>query len=573
MAEIEYEVLSPEGESATQQIAPVDGLADREVKRVAFVWDNLFRGDLMFEQIAVALRRQWPDVEFVGHEGFGNFHGPDEPTVMAELPGKLTDAAVDAAVIGVGACGSCTPAVVRACAAAERAGVRAVGLVAEGFLPQARAIAAALGLSDGRIATYPGVIMTDDLDTFREKVDGSIVPETMAGLLSSDPTGIEVLAGTTGVYDPTRTVFSGSLEEVQRHFESRLWSDGLPVMPPTPAAVDHMLSYTDRAPDEVIGKLLPANRIATVRVVAVNAVMAGCDPRHLPLLIAAAESISHPTFGIEHGGCTPGWEPFAIVSGPDTPGLGFNSSTTVLRAGVRANTTLGRFLRLYMRNVAGLVGPPGETDKATFGGPTHIALAESEEATRALGWPTLRAEMGFADTDTVVTVQSALGFSLPIYTSGDTPENHLKVLAENIAGFSGHWSNTGLRFKEWQPLLVMAPGIAAVFARNGWSKDDIRRDLGDRARVPWGMWRRYAPGQGNTRAEDFDDRLVDGTARAAYRESDDPERLVPVIPFPERLAIVVAGDHSRNQSRYYVNNHVHGPRIATRVAWGTEAGQ
>jgi hypothetical protein len=98
------------------------------------------------------------------------------------------------------------------------------------------------------------------------------------------------------------------------------------------------------------------------------------------------------------------------------------------------------------------------------------------------------------------------------------------------------------------------------------TKDDIRRDLGDRARVPFSRWTAYTTALG-LRVAELEERLTDGTARAAYTESDDPDRLVPVIPFPERLAIVVAGDRSRNQSKYYVNNHIHGPRISNLVRW------
>ncbi|WP_040830600.1 UGSC family (seleno)protein [Nocardia jiangxiensis] len=562
----EYAVVSPAGRFGGSAITRAQGVPTLSGKRIGFVWNHLFRGDLMMEQILAAVRQEWHEVVFVDHPAFGNFHGPEEPKVMDQLPARLKEAEVDAVVIGVGACGSCTPAVMRACAVAEREGIPAVGLIAEGFVRQAEAIGRALGLADKVIARYPGVVMTDGLDTFHRKVGESMVPEAMDGLLRRAEATDDSSSESADPYRPEQVVFTGTLEAVQRYFEDRLWSDGLPILPPTLDAIANMLAHTTRDPHEVLGVALPANQEATVWNVAVNAVMSGCDPRHLPMLLAAVESILDPRFGIEHGGCTPGWEPFALISGPDLGELGFNSSTASLRLGTRANSTIGRFLRMFFHNVAGLVGPPGATDKATFGAPTHVALAENEEVTRELGWPTLREEQGFAPEDTTVAVQSVVGFSLPIYTEGETVDEHLRVLAEHIAGASGHWSHTGLTFKEWQPLLVMSPGIATVFARNGYSKDDIRRELGERARVPWSQWIGCTTAVG-LQVSDLEERLVDGTARDAYRESDDPDRLVPVIPFPERLAIVVNGDSARNQSKYYVNNHVHGPRIPTRVRW------
>lgn len=564
-SEPNFDVVSPTGKYGGSASSGSKGITKLDGKKVGFVWDNAFRGDLMFEHIANALRKEWPEVEFVGHEQFGHFHGPEELRVMEEMPTKLKEAGLDAVIVGVGACGSCTPAVMRTCAVAEDQDITAVALVAEGFMPQAEAIATALGRKSV-IARYPGVVMTDNLDVFHAKVEETVVPEALAGLRRTQPAGNEAALRALAAqdhYEAREVVFSGSLDGVQRHFEDHMWTDGLPVMPPTLQAVEAMLAHTRRNPDEALGMLLPANRQATIWNVAVNAVMAGCDPKHFPMLIAAAESIADERFGVQHGGATPGWEPLAIVSGPAIESLGFNSGTAALRVGPRANSSFGRFLRLFMRNVAGVAGI---ADKATFGAPTQVALAENDEATRKLGWPTLREEQGFGVDDTTVAVQSVVGFSLPIYSESDDPDKHLTILAEHIAGVSSHWSCTGLLYKQWEPLLVMTPAIASVFTAKGMSKDDIRRELADRARAPLSQLRTYVSAPGMV-LPDLDARLADGTARAEYHESEDPDRLVPVIPFPERLAIVVAGDPPRNQSKFYVNNHVQGPRVAKRVSW------
>jgi hypothetical protein len=143
---------------------------------------------------------------------------------------------------------------------------------------------------------------------------------------------------------PRDIVFAGSLDEVQEHFYKNLWTDGLPIIPPTLEKVDQFLKFTERQPGEIIGKLLPENREATVWNVAVNGVMAGCRPEYMPILLAAVDAIAAPEFRIQDGGATPGWEPLIILNGPIIKQLGFNYETGVMRPGRQANTSIGRFL-------------------------------------------------------------------------------------------------------------------------------------------------------------------------------------------------------------------------------------
>ena len=141
-------------------------------------------------------------------------------------------------------------------------------------------------------------------------------------------------------------VFSGDLNEVNDYFREQIWSDGLPIVPPTLAEVEAFLSFIDRSPDEVIGILPPTRLPATVWKVAVNGVMAGCRPEYMPVLVAIAEAISVPRFGIENVGSTVGLTPLIILNGPIIKELGFNSGQGVLRPQAQANITVSRFLRL-----------------------------------------------------------------------------------------------------------------------------------------------------------------------------------------------------------------------------------
>src|SRR5437773_1335666 len=269
------------------------------------------------------------------------------------------------------------------------------------------------------IAEYPGVPMTDGPETVRAKVE-RLIDAIVDGLARPVETAL-----TRAVEPAARdVVFRGTLDQVQEFFYARLWTDGLPVIPPTIPRVERFLEFADRSPAEVIGTLSPENRAATVWSIAVNGVMAGCRPEYMPLLIAVVEAIAEPEFRVQDAGSTPGWEPLIIVSGAVAKALDFNRGQGVMRVGRQANTSLGRFLRLYLRNVAGLRIPPGAGDKGSIAATFNVALAEDEDAAAEIGWTTFGQDQGFAKDDGAVTVQSVVSSSPPI---------SLKALAESGA--------------------------------------------------------------------------------------------------------------------------------------------
>jgi hypothetical protein len=360
-------------------------------------------------------------------------------------------------------------------------------------------------------------------------------------------------------------VFTGTLDEVQEHFAERQWTDGLPIIPPTRAAVNRFLDRTTHVPDEVLGVLGPANREATVETVAVNAVMAGCLPEHMPILVAAAQAVADPAFRIQDGGSTPGWEPLIILSGPIVDELDFNTGAGVMRVGRRANAAVGRFLKLLFINVAGLRIPPGSTDRATIGSSFNVVLPENEHVVRELGWPTFAQERGFADGANLVTVQSVIAASMPTYSAGTSAADHARIICEVIGrGNWAYYSYTGLHYGEYFPLLLLTPSVARAIAADGWTKDDVRRYLGENVLLAAEAFERYAFAAGLT---DFNLRRMvdDGRLPPTYAESDDPERLLPCLPKPEMIGIVVSGDAHRNQSKGFVQNQKQGMPVSRLV--------
>lgn len=455
------------------------------------------------------------------------------------------------------------PAVMRACAAVEHAGVPAVAIGGEGFAPMGQAIAKGLGIPRVPIVTYPGPILADPPETFAEKADG-VADEVIAALTGA---GSEQDAGAeeddAAGYEPRTMVVSGTLDAVQEHFHAKHWTDGLPIVPPTAARIDAFLAHTRRDSDEVIGVLPPSQREATVYNAAVNGVMAGCRPGYFPMLLAIVEALADPDFRIEDAGSTPGWEPLVTVSGPLAKALDFNSGTAAMRVGRQANTSVGRFVRLYMTNVPGFYIPPGSTDQGALAYTFNVALAEDDDAVAAVGWKPHRVEQGFAPEDTVITLRSVVNVSAPIYSGGSTASDHLKTIGQLFGNAIGPWVYLGLNSERWHPLLVMTPYIARAIAADGWDKDDVRRHLYENVRIRAGDLDDYSWQAGST---DFSLAKLDeqGLLPPAFR-GDDPDRLVPMFLRPDWIEVVVAGNPSRNQSKAYVGNHGQGVPVTKLV--------
>jgi hypothetical protein len=427
-------------------------------------------------------------------------------------------------------------------------------------LKQTQAVGQSLGVQNLPIAEYPGVVATDSDEEFNKKVSDILV-ENIIHAFTSKPAGHSAALPEPA---PDQIVFEGTLDEVQEFFIRRQWTDGLPVIPPTIDRIEKFLRYTDRPRSEVLGALLPENREATVWNVAVNGVMAGCRPEYMPVLLAVVEAVSDPYFRIEDAGSTPGWEPLVILNGPVIKELNFNYETGVLRVGRQANTSVGRFLRLFMRNIAGFRIPPGTTDKATIGDTFNVALAENEDVLAELGWESLSVARGFKPDENVVTVQSVVYATAPIASGGDRPKEHLDTFVEVFGGAMSTWTHMAVNWGKFYPLLVISPSVAKVLAKDGLQKKDVQQYLYDNSKVSVASMERLA-WQGGFTGFSLRRMVEENVISPLYRKSDDPERLVPVFLKPEWIGIVVSGDSGRNRSRGYVQNHEQGPPVSKRI--------
>lgn len=536
--------------------------------RIGFAWDELFHGDRMWKIIQEELANRWPDITFVGPDEFPNYHDKFSDDVANEgLKQKMLEHEITGAIIGVGACGSCTAATIRACSAVESIGIPTVAILGQDFEPMGRATAKAGPNPDLPIAVYPGpgVILTDPEQDFERKVRESLVPAIISAL-DKRPEAAETVRddkdGESRLHAPA-IVFSGDFDAVQEHFIDQGWSDGLPVVPPTRERVERFLAHTRRDSDEVLGALLPDLREATVWNTAVNGVMAGCRPEYMPILVAIVEVISDPYFHIQDAGSTPGWEPLITVSGPIVDDLGFNYQQGAMRVGRQANTSIGRFLRLYMRNVVGFRIPPGMTDGAAIGASFNVVMAEANQPAESIGWKTTREELGYGRDENIVFVQSVRSVTAPIYSMGSTPDEHLEALAEAAIGTlrtSVHRSYiSGKQFTQ----ILMNPPVAQTFAAAGLGRDYLREYLYEHCWIPVRVTNAWAQRVGRSPNALSP---LDGAEKIGIKpEVRDGELSLPLFVRPENIYVIVGGNPGRNQSRIYFDNAPQGGRVIKRV--------
>lgn len=293
------------------------------------------------------------------------------------------------------------------------------------------------------------------------------------GSLTQDPARADELAVRFGASTlRSRRIELASLEDEAEAMFDRGWTDGLPVVPPTEARVLRMLSGTTRAADEVVAVVPPDLVECTVEKVAVNAVMAGCLPEYLPVVLAAVEAACTDTFNM-HGllATTMPVGPVLIVNGPVRRRIGMNSGINALGQGNRANTTIGRALQLVVRNVGG--GRPGGVDRATQGNPGKVSFcfAEDEEGSP---WEPLSVEHGFGPEASTVTLFPGEGPRNVVDQLSRTPESLSRSLAACLR--TVQHPKLPLVF---DAVLVVSPEHGRVFREGGWDKARLRAELSE----------------------------------------------------------------------------------------------
>ena len=306
-------------------------------------------------------------------------------------------------------------------------------------------------------------------------------------------------------------------------FLEKPWSDGLPVVTPTEDRITNMLSATNRDPKEIIGPIPPAMEIATVASVATHAVMAGCKPEYLPVVLGATELMLQAEFNVNGvQGTMHGVAPMMIVNGPYALEIGIHGGSGCLGPGFRANASIGRAIRLILMNIG--AGLPGISSMTVFGMPSRFTYCLTENS-EYNPWESLSVSKGYSADDNVLTMAMVESPRFCWDDVSDEPERLIRGIADTMTAM-GSWN----MHARSDMVVAMSPQHAEICDKSGWSRDDVHTRLIEVA----GRTVSNLKLGGNWRRER-------ALALPVPVDPDDSECFVPTIKNSVDLQLIVAG--------------------------------
>ncbi|HEV7802239.1 MAG TPA: UGSC family (seleno)protein, partial [Burkholderiales bacterium] len=349
-------LLNPRMAEDVVHAALAPQLAALRNARIAFVDNSKVNADLFLSRVKPLLEEKYG---VLAGKTLRKLAPKDELTEadLNELAGY------DAVIQCFGDCGTSTSMTVADGVRLERLGIPTATVISTAFSRAARLQARGRGMGQLPIVEIPHPMHTASKPAVSERAEGVIMALAAALTQRGD-----AVVPVEEPQLPAELLLDDAPESVQEFFFAQGWTDGLPVMPPTHAAVRAMLAAVGRDAQETIGPIPPRMRMATLEKIAINAVMAGCRPEYFPVVLAAVDAVLDPEcrlYGIRTA--TNNGTPLIIVNGPIVDKLGLNSKGNVFGQGWRANATIGRALQLVLRNIGGDL--PGETDMSTQGQP------------------------------------------------------------------------------------------------------------------------------------------------------------------------------------------------------------
>ncbi len=424
----------------------------------------------------------------------------------------------------------------------EELGIPCVSIVQEGFIADAQATAGAYCFPNPALAITPHVFTSLTPPLTRKAVD-DIIGEIINGLVNPLPESKEIVVERMTTRGPREEVieFRGKdyrecFDQLNEDFLDWGWSDGFPIIPPTEEAVKEMLKGATRAAeDTVVEKFVPGMARATVQNIAINAVMSGCRPEFLPAVLGAVEAMHHPAINLRTVTMSTGAHaPLFIFNGPISRKLGINSGLCALGpAGPEklsfANVVIGRAVRLTLMNVGNCY--PGIMDQDTIGSPNKFSmvLAENEKSNP---WVSFHVEKGFQPEESTVTCFYGTSLLEMRDLESDTAEGLMNGFARCLTGLGNLSSN--MRGIHYRAMILLAPDHARIPAREGWTKDDIRKYLYHHCAISAEQYRRSS-------LRPVEEKWI---------EAADSKTPVPLYEKPEHIEIVVVGGMAGKSAAY-----------------------
>lgn len=351
-----------------------------------------------------------------------------------------------------------------------------------GFTAIARAVGKSEGITGLRVAEYPGAVGVHAEALVVKNVHTVLFERIVHELMAPRVDDGADAKSTQGRANDI--VFEGTFDEINTHFSENLWPDEQPIVPPTSERVEAFLRHTKRDPDKPIAVLPQANLAAVPWNIAANAVMAGCRPEHMPVLIAAVEAIAGDNYNLNNIGSTWGVLPFLLVNGSASAKLGIECGAQLINKG--GNPAIGRALTLIVKNIAGY--KLSRNYMGTFGYPQSFVIAENE---RDSPWEPYHVEHGFDKDDSTVTACGTVTWGWPPAIYGTREKSAAQAALEFLSievtkkPCLGRLVERGPNGFRNMITFMIAPPVAKALAAAGYDKRKIREYVYEHARVPY----------------------------------------------------------------------------------------
>ncbi|HMR34229.1 MAG TPA: hypothetical protein PKA33_15620 [Amaricoccus sp.] len=484
------DILNPVAAIARREAAAAPRPKYLDQKRLGLFWNNKTGGNVALRHAAQRLRERHPSITVREYQGsVGSSTRYMTPGDRAQIKAEC-----DVVIGSTADCGSCTSWLINDMVQLEKLGIPTVAFTSSHFEKDARTTGDIVGLASVPLAIVPETFTSHTEDEIRAMVDGTI--DSIVRSLTTAPAAIHRDDDAFAAIES----FSGRdqfacLDDFNRTALDRGWSDGFPLIPPTPEAVDRMLAVSPLPRDTVIAEALyPGLGVATLEKIAINGVMAGCRPEHLPVLVALVRAyVGTGAMGKTQAMSTGPNAPIVMISGPIIEKLGLNYTTCALGPGSRSyvNTVIGRALRLILMNIGQAY--PGQMDMDTIGTPNKYSFCVAENAGKS-PWAPWNVHKGFGEDESTLSI--ALVYPGPdiLDMVATTPEQFLDTLVSLTANFRGTGSigrwlyggraepETGEPILE-KNILLLAPDHARLMRDHKWSRADIGNYLYKHSRM------------------------------------------------------------------------------------------
>ena len=415
----------------------------------------------------------------------------------------------------------------------EKLGIPTVTIVTGPFIGDAKASALGVGMPDMALVVVPHPMGGISLGAVHEKAEVAF-PEILKAATQWKP-GITELPRLKSPYPAEKFRLTGSYFEVNRLFFEKGWSNGLPIVPPTSELVEAMLKGTSHLPDEVLWEVPPRCGILTIELVAVHAVMAGCKPEYMPVLLAALDGLRSDKMSWRSAATTthPS-SPLIIVNGPIRKELDIAYGTGAAGGWYHPNVSIGYALNLICDIVGG--AKPPNVDKTTLGYPGNIIATVIGENEDANPWEPYHVEKGYRKTDNILTV--TVGGPSVNWQDHASPniEQVMRIAADtvNYPGQDGSCYRTPDMGWGGDVFLILGEEFASLLKMEGWTKDAIRKFIFENGRHSIGQLQA--------------DCVKIAEKRLGRKVT--PDTLVPACDNPEQIQIIVSGGMGKH-SQYW----------------------